>query len=275
MCDFKNVRYSVALIHNQNVARLAHARPAAERLANALSTEFFEVFAQPEIVLHSRSFALWRSICYRRADRLWRAHRGLPPIRPRVEFRLFAKSLLELATPTCSQAKQRGAIEMIIAGKHIDAWRGALRRGADFLIVLEDDAVLPIDVGAAADRIRNRLEGCGAGDDVYIDLAGGIRTEGLNVAFVPQQHADGWISYRRPVTNTACAYGLAAATAAAFCEMVDRRPWYRHLCIDWMIDMLMVERLKAARSFACFHASPPIFGHGSMIGAYAPWARSC
>lgn len=269
------MRYCVGLIHNQDRVRLTHARPGAERLANALGAEFFEVFAQPEIVPHSKSFALWRSICHRRADRLWRAHRCLPPRSRRARAALFAKAMLgHIAMPAFSRAKQRaGAIEMIVAGKHVDAWRAALRRQADFLILLEDDALLPNDVGAAADRIRNRVESCGAGEDVYIDLAGGCRPEDLELLSVPQEYADGWIRYGRPVTNTACGYGLAAPTATAFCEMLDRRPWYRHFCIDWLIDMLMVESLKAGRAITCFHASPPIFGHGSMIGAYAPWVR--
>lgn len=277
MAESTSARFSasVAIIHNQDEKRLGHVRPACRMLAERWGADVYEVFEQPPIVVHSRLFALWRAICYRRADAIWRRHRMLLGI-PLRERWLSLKSLARrhLLSPLACKAARAGAIEMVVTAKHLKAWRVFVEQGSDFLLVLEDDAVFKPDSFRLLERAREHIETSGAGGDFYMDLAGGLDINVLEVSAIMQLRTNGFIEFARPVTNTACAYVLNAATAAAFLRIIDRRPWFRYLAIDWLINMLMVTRLNdSGRKFVCLHAFPPVLAHGSTTGAYVAWQR--
>lgn len=269
------MRYRIALIHNQDKGRLDHIRPAIQKLADRWAGEVIEIFEQPPVRPHSRLFTFWRALCFRRADDMWRDYRQLKPKRWHSRVVSHAKLINKLALRTVHKRNERraSAIEMIVSGKHIEAWRRFAAQGGDFLLVFEDDAVFKPQSIEGFDRVRAWLEGRRPGGDFYMDIAGGLTQEDLQLSAIPQERLDGFIQFSKPVTNTACGYILSAHTAASFCAILDNRPWFRLLGIDWLINMLMVERLRMGSTFTCLHAVPPIVEHGSLTGAYAAWER--
>lgn len=143
----------------------------------------------------------------------------------------------------------------------------------DYLMVLEDDAVFEAGNNPVLDEALERAAGRPPGTYFYMDLAGGLSHRDLGVVELIGSRSEGMIEFTKPTTNTACAYLIDRPTAAKFLSMLDTKPWYRTLAIDWLLNMIMVDMTRHAERLACWHADPPVLGHGSFTGAFAPWQR--
>ena len=76
---------------------------------------------------------------------------------------------------------------------------------------------------------------------LYIDLAGGCSISDLKISHLALERKDGITTYRKPVTNTACAYILNRTIVEEFKRILIRHPIYRLIGIDWMMNKLLIE----------------------------------
>jgi hypothetical protein len=118
-------------------------------------------------------------------------------------------------------------------------------------------------IDGLADRDTGRL--------LYIDLAGGFDLDSLGVTDLIDDRRNGFLYFRRPVTNTACGYLIDRQTAQRFYDTLSTRPRLRCLAIDWMVNAILLAAVREWAAFDCRHCDPPLFNHGSMTGSYASW----
>lgn len=263
-------RVSIAIINNQDRQRLAHILPASRALADSVGATLFEVYEQPAVTPHSIFLALYRQAIRWRIGRDWERHLG-------IARTPFIRSVIDHAIRTIGRMNRRfcrsSAVEMIIASKHVRAWESFIAGGGDYLVVLEDDAVFQADTADRFCAMLDTLAGRDMSRLLYVDLAGGFSVDELGVSSLIDGKRDGFIHFRRPVTNSGGGYLISRATAQRFCLMLASRPWFRPAAIDWLINGLMIRALAEGSRFDCWHSSPPMFRHGSITGSYRSWTR--
>jgi hypothetical protein len=261
-------RISIAIIHNQDRQRLAHIQPASRALADRVGATLFEVYEQPAVRPHSFLFMFYRQAIRWRIGRQWERHRGIAPtplIKSAIYHTIRALGRMDI------RLRRSSAIEMELASKHVRAWKSFIEGGGDYLAVLEDDAVMLsntadrfcILLDMLADRDTSRL--------LYVDLAGGFSIDTLGISALIDGKRDGFIHFKRPVTNTACGYLISRETARRFCDILSSHPRFQYLAIDWMINGLMLQAFSEGPQFDCWHSNPPLFRHGSVTGSYRSW----
>ncbi|HYC64442.1 MAG TPA: hypothetical protein VEC14_06910, partial [Reyranellaceae bacterium] len=217
----------VALIHNNDATRLAHIRPALAGLAAALAIPVTstELVDQPPVAPQSWPLFLRRRLMAWRLQRAWRRYRGQPPLLPFLEWLRLPRDLWRNAN------RRQGAIENILSGKHITAWRDFLGTASDCLLVAEDDTVF------RADSVAGLKDALALLDErpTYIDLAGGFTPAQLQVDALEAGRHGRFREYLRPVTNTTGAYLLNRPLARLLVDLIDRHPDWNGHTADWMI----------------------------------------
>lgn len=269
----------IALVHNNNMERNAYIRPQLDKMVdvmgNIIAFEKIEVSFQPEIKSHSIAMAFLRDLMYRKLDREWHKYRLLKPlmlVRDVVGFLKgsFIKYIVNGKSKNVSWLKN-SAIEVIVTEKYIRAWGRFLDSSADFIICFEDDVVFK---GDSINRIRDLL-GLFAikkiDDRINVDLAGGCKLDELRIDNLESSQVAFFKFYRKPVTNTACAYLMSRQLAVTFHTILTRKPWLRLLGIDWMMNGLFVTMENERIESVCAHAVPTIFKHGTTTGEYVSW----
>jgi hypothetical protein len=256
----------LSIVHNKEAERLEHLLPHTESMCQTLGTNWQvtknEFFEQPAVKVHSFAVAYIQTVMYWLLGRWWASHRRMPndywplPLFSRIEI---------------GKVRRFGAIEMIVAVKHIAAWRKFLDSKGDYLIMMESDAIFLHD---SETRMQRCLATVAPPDRLlYIDLAGGLGRDILKVDHIISCEHNGFTHFDLPATNTACVYLLSRAAVRSFCATLDRLPYLRWIGIDWMINAIMMEHVRQGLSISCMHASPPIFRHGSFAGQYDAWKR--
>jgi hypothetical protein len=256
---------SIAIIHNRDPRRLAHILPASRALADRVGANLFEVYEQPAIRPHSAAYVLYKQTLMWKINREWECYREIVPS-PFVTSAI--RHVVRAPGRLTGRARRVSAIEAILASKHISTWETAIANGSDYLVVLEDDAIVQANT---ADRFRALFELLGNRDAsrlLYVDLAGGFNIDELAVARLIDYERDGFLHFRRPATNTACGYLINRATVQRFCTILASRPWFRHAPLDWLINCLMMRAIAEGSEFDCWHANPSMFQHGSLLRLY-------
>lgn len=268
-------RICLALITHDDAQRNAYVRPRFAALADQLSggcaVEALEVAWQPEVEPLGRATMLRRAAMYWHLERSWQRYRGLetPALAPdlaRLARRGAADGFGAARDARCRIA----AIQMLTADKHLRVWDRFVDSGADALICLENDVVFRAD---SASRLAAMLaQVLGVSDrPLYADLAGGFEPEALGIAHLLTDRSSLFRAYRRPVTNTTCAYLLTRPLVRELLGALTIRPWLRVLASDWLLNALFVLIAQRAVSCECLHADPTIFVHGSFAGTYRSW----
>ncbi len=263
-------RVVIAVIHNRDQRRLAHILPASRALAERTGAVLLEVFEQPAVRPHGFLFVLYRRAMRWKVGRAWDRYRGVarpPLVRQAMDYVIQTLGRMDV------RSRRASAVEIEVAAKHVRAWRSLIEGGGDYLAVLEDDAVFLPDT---ADRFCALVDGLAdrdAGRLLYIDLAGGFDLDSLGITGLIDDRRDGFLYFRRPVTNTACGYLIDRQTARRFCEALSAHPRLRCLAIDWIINAIMLTAVREGSTFDCRHCDPPLFDHGSMTGSYESWTR--
>jgi hypothetical protein len=109
---------------------------------------------------------------------------------------------------------------------------------------------------------------------LYIDLAGGFTREELRIDNIVSFERNGFTYFEPAATNTSCAYLLSRATVCSFCATLRQFPYFHWISIDWMVNAILMDHIKRAKTILCMHANPPILKHGSVTGEYNAWKRS-
>lgn len=274
------VSICMALVHNKQPERLAQVRPAIAALAEGVrehhQARLIEVGYQPEIAPHGLGKSMWREFRQGRLEREWSAYLG-----DRVKtllpcwlsgFRRARKKAF--AAAEARRAWQRvSAVETFITAKHVRAWEMFLDSGADYLVVFEDDAtLLPDSVPRFISDVLPLLSGRHP-DGLYVDLAGGLALEALKIGKFQIGYDGVRRHYGKAVTNTACAYLIDRTLADYFCAALIRRPDWREIAVDWLLNKLFMRMAHEGRVCSCFHLDPPVFSHGSFSGCYVSWQK--
>jgi hypothetical protein len=269
---------AVGIVHNQKVARNDYLFPHVEALMTALSHRHsvvrMEAWSQPELQPHRVGMALLRDFLYFQLEREWSRYRLLPVKSPIRAARVFFKNAIKkYASPSEATFRwmRNSQIETIVTDKHIRIWQQFLDTDMRYLVVFEDDAVFKDDSIKRFSALHQRLSLINQDVPIYIDLGGGCTVDQLAVSKLESRQEPGFRHYKKPTTNTACAYMLNRATVKLFVQHLVRRPWLRLIGIDWMMNKLFILSDIADDQFYCTHTDPTMFQHGSTTGHYTTW----
>ena len=168
------------------------------------------------------------------------------------------------------------AIEMALTDKHVRGWQTFLDSNCGYLLTMEDDAALLPDTADTFLQALAILEQYSPEDDlVYFDLAGGLDTNGLQIGSLRRElEQNRFRRMSKITTNTTCCFIMSRALVEDFATRVQKRPQYRKVVSDWLINTLLIDQAATAqRPHYCLHAEPPIMIHGSIQGLYASTIR--
>lgn len=189
------------------------------------------------------------------------------------KFFKFAKSFLQNKDGLGERLPRNSAIELAVTDKHIRAWDRFLDSDADLLICFEDDAIFKESSAAGLSDVLAAIAHLKPQELLYVDLAGGMPVSALRIAALEDRKEGSFTYYKKPVTNTACAYLLNRSTAGLFRSILSKSPNLRLFGIDWLMNALFIELEKQGMKTLCFHADPTVFNHGSTTGECTAWQR--
>lgn len=274
------MKLHIALIHNNNDSRNAYLLPMIDSLASDLREEFaveFHNFSyQPAFRPHKLSMALFRDLYYTKLGVFWSRYRGhcfLCQIKICFDFakNIIKKYLLNFRN-SGSKWKRNSAIEMMVTEKHLRAWGTFVDSEADYLFCFEDDVVFMDD---SLPRLKEFLKHLSAefssNERIYVDLAGGLGETQLKVKTLERSMENGFKTYTRPVTNTACGYLISKGLVRSFYDVLSEKPLLRLIGIDWMMNGLFISLINRDIQVFCLHACPTLFKHGTFTGDYVSW----
>jgi GR25 family glycosyltransferase involved in LPS biosynthesis len=171
-------------------------------------------------------------------------------------------------TAWLSRNRRLEEVEIRLSDKHIRAWVATLECGADYVLVLEDDAVFNDGSNERLVELILEIDS----DSLYIDLAGGISDADLRGGAIEADSCVvGGATFTRfiyPLTNTTCAYIVHHKVLESFLIILMRHPLLRLMPADWMIDGIFMLMGRGAKSITCLHSRPPLLGHGSILARY-------
>lgn len=189
------------------------------------------------------------------------------------KFFKFAESFLQNKDGLGERLPRNSAIELAVTDKHIRAWDRFLDSDADLLICLEDDAIFKESSAAGLSDVLAAIAHLKPQELLYVDLAGGMPVSALRIAALEDRKEGSFTYYKKPVTNTACAYLLNRSTAGLFRSILSKSPNLRLFGIDWLMNALFIELEKQGMKTLCFHADPTVFNDGSTTGECTAWQR--
>jgi len=267
-----------ALIHNNNQLRNDYIRPKIEELKSNMESHFIantiEISYQSAMKPHSFAMAFIRDGIYQHLGCKWRKYRLLKSRTLRGAVNFFIASIVKYifnANGIASRWKRNSAIEVAVTDKHIRAWSQFLDSGADYLIVFEDDALFKSDSAMRLNELLNTLSKKHLSKACYVDLGGGCKLADLMIGRLETSQDENYRYYKKPVTNTACAYLMSRELVDILKETLTRKPWLRLVGIDWMMNNLFILLRERVLDCICMHADPTIFKHGTTTGEYVSW----
>ena len=269
----------IALIHNNNITRLEKARPSINQLIQSLyrkfDIEYTELHYQPDRQQHSLITAFCREFYNNILAVEWANYRLLND----NKMMFWARTIKCFVTKYIFSPKLRrqwqksSIIEQYVTAKHIRAWELFVQANFDYLLIFEDDVHF---TSSSISEFNNCIVDLIENEDnnfIYIDLAGGCKSDELKIDKLLVSKTDYLNVYNKPVTNTACCYLIDSKLARYFVNEVAVKPLLRMIGVDWLMNKLFINLVKQHQSCACFHANPTIFEHGSVTGIYTPWQR--
>ena len=268
----------LALIHNNNQFRNDYIRPKIEDLTRNMDSHVLvkriEVSYQSEIVPHSFFTAFMRDVIYQNLGCKWRRYRLLKSRKFRSAVNFFRASFVKYILNRNGAAirwKRYSAIEVAVTDKHIRAWSHFLDSDSDYLIVFEDDVVFKDDSAFRLNELLNTLSKNYPNKACYADLGGGCKLADLMIDRLETSQDESYRYYKKPVTNTACAYLMSRELVAVFIATLTRKPWLRLVGVDWLMNSLFILCGERVLDSICMHADPTIFKHGTTTGEYVSW----
>ena len=258
----------IAAIHNGELDQ-APARDLIDELAEQAST-VTEVTEQAPFaaVPNLTELATWRrgqsELEMNWARYLQRPRSALTSLIGRIVF----EAGIRISPARRSDSWRIRQVEKAVTGKHVRAWRDFLDSTDTELLVLESDA---IRTEATAEILTNLLRSPSERPR-YVNLAGGLDPGTLGI---DQLARDPWdvdarlTAYRRPVTNTSCAYLINRPMAQLAIDHLDPFPSDVELGIDWLWNAVFLSNQSAP--IECLHAQPPAIIHGSTEGLTKSW----
>lgn len=252
----------VGIVHNHNPNRLEQIRNTAALVASSFSesgiqASVIEAHYAPNlegpqnisdvIALFTTDWV--RSIFLARVGRSRRIWRLLK--RVLIALAIFAKR---------GKRDPELAVKRAIAGKHLHLFETALNSDADFLMVLEDDAVLNEEGAQGFEELVPRtVKHLGADERWYLNLGGESREQLIaNLAPFAAPDIAGFVKLRPAQVDTVCAFIVSRSALQEIWKTVLFRPEIRASPPDHLMNYIMDQE-----EISCLHASPSFFIHGS------------
>lgn len=276
----KTISVMICLVHNNDKYRLDAIRPNIELLSTTLSKKYNvekkEISYQSKITPHNLWLCVAKDLTQRRLERQWCHYRLISPptLLRHVQYllALFIK-YVGFNKDMRRRIQRSSAIETIVSDKHIRSWNLFNESKCDFIIVFEDDAVFDRNSIDKLIMCMERVSPTSKEDMyLYVDLAGGCSITDLKISNLSLGVLNGIIDYKKPVTNTACGYLVNRVLIERFIYLITKRPSYRLIAVDWMMNKLLIES-DGVLPTQCFHFDPPALEHGSVTGKFQAWKR--
>ncbi len=246
----------------------------ARELIDALGADFAvqEVFNQPELASKVDRTALdaWAKRQWE-LESQWRSYLDQDSTLRNVQGKLGEQAWrmrMSLDGRARSEAWRSRQIEAFVSAKHAVAWRAFLDGPHQVLLVLESDASLLPHTRDGVARILSRID---VTKPVYVNLAGGLDPVDLGLEVFRVSSDDRGMLYDRAVSNTSCAYLVTRPTAELIVNHLESAPNDAALGIDWIFNAVFLATSDDSEPIQCFHAEPPVIGHGSRTGVTQSW----
>ena len=156
--------------------------------------------------------------------------------------------------------------------KHISAWVDFLESDSDFLLVLEDDALLLEDFESRWLELQELLREFGPSHKVFMCVGGGydlgeMGTSHLANKLLSDSNA---FSFSVPFTNTTVAYLANRELIQGFVELQMNAAGSGMLNADFLINSLLMKlnQQETVGAIVCIHTIPAIFDNASLSGKY-------
>ena len=268
------------IIHHGDVARKGNRNVLKELLASN-KVEFAEIFEQDEITIPECSWkkkveligcTLNKSI----SNALHQEHIGRLNW-PATAISIGKECTRELVNIIKSGGEKYSAlyrkkeIEQILRDKHVLAWKNFLARKENWLLVVEDDAIVTQEAGSTFQKVLmtdwiKQLRTT----YLYLDLAGGYPMREVVKPTDRLEAWDGrdlWVS-NKPSSSTTCTYLVTRDLVEKWVKRFERGgKRVKSLPVDHLINVLSKGDDNKGISYS-IHWEPPVLIHGSMSGSF-------
>lgn len=268
----------IGLVHNNDSMRNSAMQETVEIIKNSLSaSDSCDVVSenwQPKVLSMGfldifRKF-LANAVAYFRILSFL-ANRHLPKLTSNL-LHAFAVNLSS-AVKDLRKALRKDlgpARTLQLSIKHFLLWRRFIQSSADYLLVLEDDAVIFREHIQDLPRLWGVLSDSEAVAE-FIMVGAGYSFAELGAERAVSETPDlGIQKATRPFANTASGYVINRKTATWFATSVSLRPRKLNVNADLLISQLLREIHDDGPNEAvrCLHFVPPIFDNASLFGRY-------
>jgi hypothetical protein len=152
---------------------------------------------------------------------------------------------------------------------HLRILREGEIAGADWILILEDDALAP-SVEEAASAVFTTVSTLDPLARSFVNLSESFSTGSLGVQGIVENSKlvgvvntnSELVEMPRPITNTVCANLYSSTFAGLFRQSIEANGLLPSLPIDWRLNKLIVEQPQ--QSIHCYWIQPGIFWQGSM-----------
>jgi len=195
---------------------------------------------QESLIAEHRLEGQWRRYLGRRRDLRWWANRA---------SRWIRRTAQRLLPPSTDLVRRLLNIEL----SHLSLMRQGLESGADWVLILEDDA-FALDIKDLSDGLVQLMREPDAPH--FVDLSGSFtpRELGIEHLLIPLPGTS-WagtfdralMSTERPVTNTVCAILYSAPFLAQIVAKIDELPMEPVVPIDWKLNQALMNLYAAGQ----------------------------
>ena len=267
----------IGLIHNSNKKRNELIFPSINELTNYLSKFFLvgnaKIGSQSKLIFFSSLFSFLREMYFLFFhENEWNKYRLLKSktIIHKLKFTRYAITrYIKNQFSYREKIKRITAIEINLTDKHIRLLDKFIESGEDYLIVLEDDAILNANsfskimnaINLSIDDVDNTF--------VCIDLAGGPPFSDLKLDKIIKNKLEDIIYLEKPIINTLCACIFNRNLVIRIKEKLLLKPLYRYMQADHMINNVLFDIYHTGNSNSTFiHYDPPAIEHGSYTNKF-------
>jgi hypothetical protein len=258
----------IATIHNFNEQRNGYLIPALKsNFAQQLETREVQLAFlgyQPDLLplslmLRLRRWQLQKSLALSRAFTLKYSRLFRYIVHWAISTPLEISGLLKAWV----NKGKKSAIEMALTHKHIRAWELFLDSQHEYLLVLEDDAVVhrdtPNELRQTISEVHDHTTA------FFLNLTCAFSENELGLSRDLEFETESLKCYKTGSANTAGAYLMHRTLVAQFMQIIYERPATALLNADSMIDKLL---LVSETMSVCYQVKVPLIANGSLNGTY-------
>lgn len=263
-------RVLIGLVHNKDEHRLRSARKLVQDLAGELRgsgvcVEIEEASFQIETNQQTKIIDVITEIAY---DYAISRTFSLQMRKSKKRARGIARFLVGFARFALRKPDSfRNATRRAVTDKHLHLIQAGLHSGADMVLVLEDDAIIPSNSARKLAPLVAKIKSINVDEVLHLNL-GGDSEDGLMpfLRAAGERDEHGFVEVKPPQVDTACAYLLTRACATGLFAQIQGNPLLRLVLIDHLFN-LVLPRLGARSQ----HAHPHVITHGSKSDQFRSW----